>query len=89
MLPVVELSALRLAELEPLRDALPKLDLSRFSFISVHAPSRFDPESEPWVIEQLVSFTDRGLPVIVHPDVIFHPAEWQTSRETSSLWKTM
>jgi hypothetical protein len=34
---VVELSALRLTELEPLRDASSKLDLSRFSFVSVHA----------------------------------------------------
>jgi hypothetical protein len=73
---VVELSALRITELEPLRDALPKLDLSHFSFVSVHAPSRFDPESESWVIERLGAFTERGFPVIVHSDVIFHPTEW-------------
>lgn len=73
---VVELSALRLTELEPLRDALPKLDLSRFSFVSAHAPSRFDPDSECWVIERLRAFTESGFPVIVHPDVIFHPTEW-------------
>ena len=73
---VVELSALRLAELQPLIDALPTLPLSRFSFISVHVPSRFSPDQEAWIINKLVPFTDQGFPVVVHPDVIFTPALW-------------
>ena len=46
----VELSALRINELEPLVAAIPDLDLGPFSFVSVHAPSRFDRESELWVV---------------------------------------
>ena len=34
----VELSALRAHELLPLSQALPTLDLSRFAYVSVHAP---------------------------------------------------
>jgi hypothetical protein len=72
---VVELSALRLAELAPLLAALPALDLRRFSFVSIHAPSRFSAESERYVIDQLAT-TNSNYPVIVHPDVLFTPALW-------------
>jgi hypothetical protein len=75
---VVELSALRLEELEPLIAALPDLPLAGFSFISAHVPSRFAPEQEEWVVAKLAAFTDRGYPVVVHPDVIFTPALWAT-----------
>ena len=75
---IVELSALRLEELEPLSAALPELGLDEFAFVSVHAPSRFDPEFETLVIDQLYSFIHRGYPVIVHPDVVFTPARWRS-----------
>ena len=35
---VVELSALRVSELAPLAQAIPDLDLSEFTFVSIHAP---------------------------------------------------
>lgn len=73
---VIELSALRLDELEPLLAALPSLDLCQFSFISVHAPTRFNPENEVPVVERLRSLTERGYPLVVHPDVIFTPSLW-------------
>ena len=73
---VVELSALRLNELEPLVSAIPYLDLRSFSFVSVHAPSWFTIETEPLVVEQLSSLKN-GFPVVVHPDVIFTPGRWQ------------
>ncbi len=73
---VVELSALRLDELKPLVAAIPGLDLKRFSFVSIHAPSRFDPESEQWVVQQLASLAGLGYPLVVHPDVIFTPERW-------------
>jgi hypothetical protein len=73
---VVELSALRVEELAPLVAALPSLDLNHFSFVSIHAPSRFTHDSEQWVIDQLCIFAELGLPVIVHPDVIFKPERW-------------
>ncbi len=74
---VVELSALRISELEPLVSAIPYLNLRCFSFISVHAPSWFTIESEQWVVDQLNSISGFGFPVVVHPDVIFTPRRWQ------------
>lgn len=74
---VVELSALRISELDPLVSAVPHLDLRSFSFVSVHAPSRFTIEIEPWVVRQLSSLADYGFPVVVHPDVIFTPVVWR------------
>lgn len=73
---IVELSALRLEELNPLVSALPDLGLENFSFVSVHAPSRFEREFETSVIEQLFSFTQRGYAAVVHPDVMFAPDKW-------------
>lgn len=73
--PAVELSALRLAELEPLCRAIPSLDLSCFDFVSVHAPSRFLPEDEATVVELLRPIAERH-PIVVHPDVLFTPPRW-------------
>src|SRR5258706_2451367 len=73
---IIELSALRIEELTPLLDTLADLDLECFSFVSVHAPSRFAPEFEPWVVGQLGSLRARGYPVVVHPDVIHRPDMW-------------
>ena len=73
----VELSALRLEELEPLIEALPSLDLHQFSYVSFHAPSWFPPESEEWVLEQLKTVAARHFPIIVHPDAIANPDRWQ------------
>jgi len=47
----IELSALRETELEPLVEAIASLVLTRFSYISVLAPSRFVLHDEPWMIE--------------------------------------
>src|ERR1035437_2309514 len=73
---VVELSALRIEELAPLIAALPDLDLESFSFVSVHAPSRFAESDDPWVVDQLLSVVEKGYPVVVHPDVILKPHLW-------------
>lgn len=71
---VVELSALRVHELEPLVAALPALDLNSFSFVSLHAPSRFQPGDEIAVVQALSRVSD--IPIVVHPDVIFTPERW-------------
>jgi hypothetical protein len=73
----VELSALRIQELEPLIALLPDLDLRSFTFVSVHAPSRFNPDLEPWVVDRLEVAIQNGYPIVVHPDVIFTPAMWR------------
>jgi hypothetical protein len=73
----VELSALRAEELQPLMQALLHLDLRPFRFVSFHAPSRFDPSLEGWVLQQLRQVVDQGIPVVVHPDVIANRNDWQ------------
>lgn len=73
---VVELSALRAEELVPLVNAIPTLDLTEFSFVSLHAPSRFGPEDEEAVLRLLASVAEQGYPIVVHPDVIYSPDKW-------------
>lgn len=74
---VVELSALRIDELAPLVAALPDLHLERFTFISIHAPSRFDRRTESAVIEILGDQRASAYPVVIHPDVVFTPSLWR------------
>jgi hypothetical protein len=74
--PVVELSALRLAELAPLVAALGQLELGEFEFVSFHAPSRFGEEDEAEVVDQLRAVVKAGIPVVVHPDVIRRDEAW-------------
>lgn len=73
---VVELSALRVDELDPLVKALPTLDLSQFDFISIHAPSRFAPGHERSVLNRLHAWARQGYPIVVHPDVIYNARDW-------------
>ncbi len=76
-LPAVELSALRADELEPLATALDTLDLTGFSHIAFHVPSRFHPDQERAIVEVLEAARSRGWLYIVHPDVIQTPALWR------------
>jgi len=78
---VIELSALRQRELAPLVDALETLDLSSFDYVSVHAPSQLDEGTEREIVTLLASVTDRGWPIIVHPDVITDFSMWSNFGE--------
>jgi len=78
----VELSALREDEWFPLLDSLIHLDLSRFTYVSVHAPSRFSPGFERLAAGRLTEVAARGWPIIVHPDAI---ADWGPWREIGAL----
>ena len=71
----VEISALRLPELPILIDSLPTLELERFSYISIHAPSRFSVGEEDSVIELLRRVPSRW-PIVVHPDTIHESGKW-------------
>lgn len=74
----VELSALRIAELEPLLSALPsKLEQlrKRYNYISFHAPTKFDDEAA--LVKRLTTVADLGLNIIVHPDTIGIPTTWR------------
>jgi hypothetical protein len=75
---VVELSALRDVELMPLMTAIGELDLSQFKYISVHAPSLFRREQEPEIVNPLSRMSERGWPVIVHPDAIYEYKQWRS-----------
>jgi len=71
----VELSALRIAEVEPLLRALPNLNLDRYRYISFHAPSAFREDEE----EHLVSLLSRlpaAWPIVLHPDAIYRVSRW-------------
>ena len=76
-IPVVELSALRLNELDPLIEVMPDLDLGSFQFVSFHAPSHLAFSEESRVTDKLRFVVDRGIPVVVHPDVIAEDQSWK------------
>jgi hypothetical protein len=67
---VIELSAIREHELIPLLHSLDHLDLSQFSYVSVHAPSSFSPEAEIDIFRAIDGARDRGWPIVVHPDTL-------------------
>ncbi len=77
MANAVELSALRMHELEPLATAIKDLNLSQFVYISVHAPSSFEKNEESNVLRLMCIFADRGWPIVVHPDVIKSFERWR------------
>lgn len=71
----VELSALRLPELPILIAAMPLLDLNKFGYIALHAPSRFSPEEETSVTE-LLKAVPKEINIIIHPDTIHDSGKW-------------
>jgi hypothetical protein len=73
----IELSALRQGEIVPLLEAIPSLDVSGFDFVSVHAPSQFDPAWESALCSRLLAHVPRGWPIIVHPDAIVDFGCWR------------
>lgn len=75
-LQCLELSALRISELEPLIAALPYIDISVYSYVSFHAPSNFSREEEAWVAERLYMGIPEQWPIILHPDTIFDFRHW-------------
>jgi hypothetical protein len=79
-LSVLELSALREPELEPLVLAFDVLDLRRFSYVAIHAPSVMDDEQR--VVKLLDGVAVRGLPIVVHPDAI---RDWSLWRHFGAL----
>lgn len=86
-LPVgaVELSALRIEELDGLLGALDDLDLSGFRYVAVHAPSTFSALEEPGLIDKLLKVVSRGFNVILHPDSMHHVPSWRRLGERLCL----
>jgi len=81
----IELSALREEELKPLIDALDEIDVSRFSYVSLHAPSRLQRLSEQQVVDLLQKAANRGWSIVVHPDVISTFSIWETLEDKLCL----
>lgn len=72
----VELSALRESEITNLIANLDNLQLGKFKYISVHAPSKLTGMTESRLVDLLQVVTRKGLPVIVHPDIIVDFSLW-------------
>jgi hypothetical protein len=73
---VVELSALREDELEPLLSHLDSLDLSDLTYVSFHAPSALNELSEERATAALRQLLRRRWPIILHPDVMKDRSLW-------------
>ncbi|WP_422927375.1 hypothetical protein [Singulisphaera sp. PoT] len=73
----VELSALRIRELPELLDFAERTDLGRFSHVSIHAPTDYSAEQEAEVVERLSALSDRGWPIVAHPDTIRDYRLWK------------
>jgi len=67
---VIELSALREAELLPLLSSLPTLNLEKYKYISIHAPSKLTTFSERELVDHLKQIVEFNWPIVVHPDII-------------------
>lgn len=75
---VLELSALRENELDPLLDSLDELDLAQFAYVAIHAPSGFSPQREECIVDRLASAAlPRKWPVILHPDAVHNADLWR------------
>lgn len=73
----IEVSALRMSELNPVIAALPFAGQRQFFHRSFHAPSRFSVEDEPFVISRLLELRNRGWRIVVHPDTLHTPQRWR------------
>jgi len=77
-LEAIELSALRLRELAGLVDYVNAHDLSRFKYVSVHAPTDYTADQEPEVADALLKVaTTFHWPVVVHPDCFRNTTSWK------------
>jgi hypothetical protein len=73
----IELSALRLHEVEPLLRAIPSMDLDRYAYVSFHAPSSFAPAEEAPLVEALGCLVPKDWPIVLHPDTIHDASLWR------------
>jgi hypothetical protein len=72
----IELSALRENEIRTLITSLNQLNLSRYQYVSFHAPSKLELIEENELIDILQSVPE-AWPIIVHPDIISNYKEWE------------
>jgi hypothetical protein len=77
----VELSALRENELFPLVDAIAGLSMREFSYVSIHAPSKYEPARENHLIALLRKVAERRWPIVIHPDAIQNFSAWEIFKD--------
>ncbi|HEY0872435.1 MAG TPA: hypothetical protein VGD94_03100 [Vicinamibacterales bacterium] len=81
-LKAIELSALRVHELDALEQAADSVDMTQFAYISMHAPTDYTPEQEAEVAARLhVLAVQHDWPVVIHPDCVTDHAAWKTFGE--------
>lgn len=73
----VELSALRQTELIPLLKSLDSVDLGGIQYVSLHAPSQFEPTWEAMGRDLLREEMGRKWPIVVHPDTLYDFSLWR------------
>ena len=56
--------------------ALGTLDLGRFEYVAVHAPSRLENWDEHHLVSRLSHVADRGYTIVLHPDVVHDTRLW-------------
>lgn len=77
-LKAIELSALRVRELDALEGAADSMDVAQFAYISMHAPTDYSPEEEAGIAARLHSLAiQHGWFVVVHPDCISDIEAWR------------
>jgi Xylose isomerase-like TIM barrel len=75
-LSAVELSALRSSELPELLEASHTLDLSQFTYVSMHAPTLFVGDEESQIAESL-QVVPKNWKIVIHPDTIKDASLWR------------
>jgi hypothetical protein len=76
-LSVIELSALRLRELDTLLRLIATQDLADFKYVSIHAPTDYAAADEKHVADALGHVAlERQWPVILHPDAVHNFECW-------------
>lgn len=73
---VVEFSALRECEFEPLLTALGQIDLTSYTYVSFHAPSLYEGANEKRLIQRLAEHLPKRFGVILHPDAAEDLKAW-------------
>jgi hypothetical protein len=73
----VELSALRMSEVETLVNAIPSLQLDGYTYISFHAPSSYSATEERRLADLLHSQVPAAWPIVLHPDAICDWTRWK------------
>ncbi len=72
----IELSALREIELFPLLQAFETLPLERYRHVSIHVPSCLSEMTDSQLCDALTTVASKGVPLIVHPDIISNWEAW-------------